>query len=144
MSRKLGRRQRHLKARIKHKWLWFGIAVGTVIGTLIFSRIFIHAEDEPELERIRTTVYTGGTHTATGRKVREGYVAYRPDYFGRTCILYTEDMQFIGIFECEDTGGSRVRSGKVLDVYCDTLAECYEWVAENGEYCYVQWIDAEG
>ncbi len=104
-------------------------------------------DGNPELELIRTTVYYApeGAHTATGKTARYGHIAYKPEYFGRTCILYTEDMEYIGIFECEDTGGSRVRTGQVLDVYTGTTLEsCYDWVAENGEYCYVQWVDAEG
>lgn len=65
--------------------------------------------------------------------------------FGRTCILYTEDMEYIGIFECEDTGGSRVRTGQVLDVYTGTTLEsCYDWVEEYGTYCYMQWVESEG
>lgn len=111
----------------------------------LIAVLFMLAEQpEPQPELIRATVYTGGTHTATGKEVREGYVAYSPEYYGMTCILYTENWEYIGIYECQDTGGSRVRSGKVVDVYCDTLDECYEWVAENGEYVYIQWIDAEG
>ncbi len=31
-----------------------------------------------------------------------------------------------------------------MDVYCPNRQACYDWVAENGEYCYVQWVDAEG
>jgi hypothetical protein len=72
-------------------------------------------------------------------------VAYDPAYFGKTCILYTEDMRYIGIFECEDTGGHRVRTGQVLDVYTGTTLEsCYDWVEQNGTHCYVQWVDSEG
>ena len=113
---------------------------------LVFTMMAVEPENtEPELELIRTTVYDGPTDTtATGRKAEYGIVAYRPDYYGKCCILYTADMEYIGIFECQDTGGERVRSGKVLDVYCPDRQACYDWVAENGEFCYVQWIDAEG
>ena len=113
--------------------------------------IVASAEDEitsdngGPLRLIRTTVYDGPSdHTATGRKAEYGIVAFDPAYYGRTCILYTEDMRYIGIFECQDTGGHRVWTGQVLDVYCPTRQACYDWVAENGMYCYVQWIESEG
>ena len=110
---------------------------------LIFTIMAAEPENEPEMELIRTTVYDGPTDTTvTGRKAEYGIVAYRPDYYGRTCILYTQDMEYIGIFECQDTGGRRVRTGQVIDVYCPNRQACYDWVAENGEYCYVQWVDS--
>ena len=107
----------------------------------------MHTAADDGMELIRTTVYyaPAGAKTATGKTARYGHIAYKPEYFGRTCILYTQDMQYIGIFECEDTGGSRVRAGQVLDVYTGTTLEsCYDWVEENGTHCYVQWVESEG
>ena len=122
-----------------------------ILSGILCAPIMVNADDEimsdqgEPLQLIRTTVYDGPSdHTATGRKAEYGIVAYDPAYFGKTCILYTEDMRYIGIFECQDTGGHRVRTGQVLDVYCPTRQACYEWVAENGMYCYVQWIESEG
>lgn len=122
----------------------------TLLATvLMLSPLTVSAEDEIEgsLPLIRTTVYYAGegAHTATGKVARYGMVAYAPAYFGKTCILYTEDMRYIGIFECEDTGGHRVRTGQVLDVYTGTsLESCYDWVEEYGTHCYVQWVESEG
>ena len=116
---------------------------------LMISPLSVSAEDDiaGSLPLVRTTVYYAheGAKTATGKTARYGIVAYDPAYFGKTCILYTEDMRYIGIFECEDTGGHRVRTGQVLDVYTGTTLEsCYDWVEENGTHCYVQWVDSEG
>lgn len=110
-----------------------------IAGIALMTPMMTAADDGMEL--IRTTVYyaPAGAKTATGKAARYGYIAYKPEYFGRTCILYTEDMEYIGIFECEDTGGSRVRTGQVLDVYTGTTLEsCYDWVEEYGTYCYMQ------
>lgn len=101
-------------------------------------------DHQPQLELKRTTVYCCGEVTATGRNVRYGYVAYKPEYYHKTCILYTQDMDYIGIFECEDTGGDLVKSGQRIDVYCPSLEACNEWIEQYGDYCYVQWVDAEG
>ena len=116
---------------------------------LMLSPLTVSAEDEiaGSLPLVRTTVYYAneGAKTATGKTARYGMVAYDPAYFGKTCILYTEDMRYIGIFECEDTGGHRVRTGQVLDVYTGTTLEsCYDWVEQNGTHCYVQWVESEG
>ena len=116
---------------------------------LMLSPLTVSAEDDitGNLPLVRTTVYYAhdGAKTATGKTARYGMVAYDPAYYGKTCILYTEDMEYIGIFECEDTGGHRVRTGQVLDVYTGTTLEsCYDWVEENGTHCYVQWVDSEG
>ena len=118
-----------------------------LVGVAIVSPIRSRAEEEPTLEYIRTTVYYAkeGAKTATGKEARYGIIAYKPEYYGRTCILYTADMEYIGVFECEDTGGERVRTGRVLDVYTGTTIDtCYDWVDTYGTHCYMQWIDAEG
>lgn len=124
-------------------------ALAIIASLLMLSPLTVSAEDEiaGSLPLVRTTVYYAkeGAKTATGKEARYGIVAYDPDYFGKTCILYTEDMRYIGIFECEDTGGHRVRTGQVLDVYTGTTLEsCYDWVEQNGTHCYVQWVESEG
>jgi hypothetical protein len=124
-------------------------ALAIIASLLMLSPLTVSAEDEiaGSLPLVRTTVYYAheGAKTATGKTARYGMVAYDPAYFGKTCILYTEDMRYIGIFECEDTGGHRVRTGQVLDVYTGTTLEsCYDWVEQNGTHCYVQWVDSEG
>lgn len=114
---------------------------------LIFTIMAAEPEPEPEMELIRTTVYYApeGAKTATGATARYGHVAFKPEYFGRTCILYTADMEYIGVFECEDTGGKLIRTGQRIDVYTGTtIQSCYDWADEYGTYCYVQWVDAEG
>ena len=123
-----------------------------IIAGIMLSPLTVSAEDEiasdvseVQMKLIRTTVYDGPSdHTATGRKAEYGIVAFDPAYIGKTCILYTEDMRYIGIFECQDTGGYYVKTGQILDVYCPTRQACYDWVAENGMFCYVQWIESEG
>ena len=124
-------------------------ALAIIASLLMLSPLTVSAEDDitGNLPLVRTTVYYAhdGAKTATGKEARYGIIAYKPEYYGKTCILYTQDMEYIGVFECEDTGGKRVRTGQVLDVYTGTTLEsCYEWVEENGTHCYVQWVESEG
>ena len=64
---------------------------------LIMSPLMVSAEDEVEggLPLIRTTVYYAkpGAKTATGKEARYGIVAFDPAYYGKTCILYTENQK---------------------------------------------------
>lgn len=121
-----------------------------LVSALMLAPLTASAEDEDiagSLPLIRTTVYYAreGAKTSTGKTARYGIVAFAPEYYGRTCILYTQDHEYIGIFECEDTGGHLIRTGKRLDVYTGTTVQsCYDWADEYGTYCYVQWVDAEG
>jgi len=124
-------------------------ALAIIASLLMLSPLTVSAEDEiaGSLPLVRTTVYYAkdGAKTATGKEARYGIIAYKPEYYGKTCILYTQDMEYIGVFECEDTGGKRVRTGQVLDVYTGTTLEsCYDWVEQNGTHCYVQWVESEG
>lgn len=73
-------------------------------------------------------------------------VAGRKEDIGKTCVLYrVEDGntigQIIGIYKIEDTGGHpRLKNG-AIDVFCDTEADCWKWVKENGDFCYVQILE---
>ena len=118
--------------------------MGILGALLVLTMAFTEPDEQPELELIRTTVYYApeGAHTATGTTVRYGIVASKPEYFGKTCILYTQDMEYIGIFECQDTGGKMIRTGQRIDVYTGAdIQSCYDWADEYGTYCYMQWIE---
>ena len=124
-------------------------ALAIIASLLMLSPLTVSAEEDitGSLPLVRTTVYYAGegAKTATGKTARYGIVAFDPAYYGKTCILYTEDMRYIGIFECEDTGGHLIRTGQRLDVYTGTTLEsCYDWAEEYGTHCYVQWIESEG
>ena len=88
------------------------IIAALLVGVAVVSPIRTQAEEEPTLEYIRTTVYYAheGAKTATGKEARYGIIAYKPEYYGKTCILYTTDMEYIGVFECEDSLGCLPRA----------------------------------
>lgn len=108
--------------------------------------------------RIRATCYTSdeGAITASGRKVKEGYIAGRKEWCdqGYVVILYNENMQYIGQFEFMDTGagldtdrdgkGDSIRNGTSIDIYRNSLDRCYEWVNNYGDYVYMQIIKGKG
>lgn len=105
-----------------------------VIG-LIFGSIKVNAEDtQPELIKGYATAYCLEGTTASGCKAREGICAGNDDYYGKTLILYKRLPNGavgarIGIYECYDKGGSTgIKSGKVIDVWCDGLDACQDYM----------------
>lgn len=107
--------------------------------------------------RAKTTAYTAGvagtgTITASGKQVREGYIATQECYLGAAAFIWKDEVdengehhpgEFIGLFDCEDTGGPGVQNG-VIDVYRDTYDRCVEWMQETQGECWVYIVPAQG
>lgn len=69
-------------------------------------------------------------------------VAAAKEYIGKTFIIYSEDWELIGIYECHDTGGDyRIKNGTVVDIYMDSEEECWHFGRQK---VHVQIVDAEG
>lgn len=113
----------------------------------------VMAADFAQPTRIRCTCYTSteGSVTASGENVREGIVAGKREWLGKTAILYDLNMNIIGIFEFKDTGagidtdgdgkGDSIKNGKSIDVYRDTLEGCHEWIKLFGDYVMLQIVE---
>lgn len=82
-----------------------------------------------------------GTTTASGQKVREGILACSKDHMGDCAMLYTLEGDFIGFYECLDTGGSKaLKEGRAVDVWTPNLTRARELMKlTNGEVM-VMWI----
>ncbi|MFR4482493.1 MAG: ubiquitin-like domain-containing protein [[Clostridium] leptum] len=84
-----------------------------------------------------TAVYTGsataytapaGSFTATGRPAQYGNVAVNPDlipYGSRLYICSPDGSYVYGYAVAADTGGALMSGSALVDVYFDTLSECY-------------------
>ncbi len=99
-----------------------------------------------ELTRIRATCYLPtGKPTASGVYPYEGIIAANREHLGKLAAIYTEDMKFIGYFECKDTGGHiGLKNGTRIDVYRESEEKLKEWIKTYGDYVYIQWIESEG
>jgi hypothetical protein len=90
---------------------------------------------------------------------RDGIVAGRHSDLGRVAAIYRCDTdgqlgEFIGYYEFLDTGagidtdgdgkGDSIKKGLSIDVFKNSLDEAKDWIAEYGDYVYIQYIDAEG
>lgn len=141
---------------------WKKIAVLTLAAVLLFSSS-VQAADETvpyqqEIQKvseevfenpygepfqIKTTAYCscvgccGHDHgiTKSGRPAVEGLTVASNLYYGKTIVLYDEDMNFLGFYEVTDTGTDHI------DIYM----ERHEAALEFGvHYYYIQVVDAVG
>lgn len=123
-----------------------------LIMSLLLSKK-VRAADFTTPIKIRCTCYTSteGSVTASGEPVREGVLAGKRSWMGKTAILYDMDMNIIGIYEFKDTGagidtdgdgkGDTIKNGKSIDVYRDTMERCREWIKTYGDYVLLQIIE---
>lgn len=80
--------------------------------------------------------YSAGSLTATGRKVRPGYIAVNPKQipYGTKMFIRSSDGKYIyGYASAEDTGGF-VKGGKIIaDLFFKTDSACYNFGVRNIE-----------
>lgn len=95
-------------------------------------------------QMMHTTAYCMGHHTANGSKVHTGGCACNP-HLGDVAIVYTIDGKYLGIYECNDKGGTDgLKAGTVIDVYRPTYTMCESWMKLTGGKVYVLWIEGNG
>lgn len=95
-------------------------------------------------QKMHTTAYCMGEVTANGSKVHTGGCACNP-HLGDVAIVYTLDGKYLGIYECNDTGGTQgLQNGTVIDVYRKNLTMCETWMKITGGKVYVLWVKGKG
>lgn len=85
--------------------------------------------------RGKAAAYTApaGAGTASGRKVKPGYIAVNPKQFpyGTELYIVSTDGRVYGYCIAADTGGF-VNKGKfTVDLFMNTTSECYSWGARD-------------
>jgi 3D (Asp-Asp-Asp) domain-containing protein len=100
--------------------------------------------EENGFHRMSTTAYMVQGITATGTPTHSGICACNPR-LGQMAIVYTTDGEYLGSFECVDTGSTEgLQKGTVIDVWFDTYEECENWMIRTRGKVYVKWIQGEG
>ena len=145
-------------------------AMAMEVPTSDLTASYIESDNAPVL--METTAYIHGDICSHGDKAREGIAAVAPEWYGSAAIIYEavqgedgyETGDFIGIFECLDTGygystndgiKSKVRddkdsrgtieTGKHIDIYRDDKEGAKEWMQMAGGKVMVQIIrDVKG
>lgn len=74
----------------------------------------------------------GGT-TATGKKVKPGYIAVNPKQipYGTEMWIVSDDGVVYGYAIAADTGGFAKKNTFVVDLYMSSKNQCYQWGARN-------------
>ena len=124
--------------------------------TFALSMLICVSAKAEELKPMKLTVYTPqscpGTVTASGAKVREGIVAASRDHLGGCALVYTRDGEFIGFYECLDTGKGKIQKdgrgaiecGYVLDMWFPDMDAASEILKMTQGNILVQFVEAEG
>lgn len=100
-------------------------------------------------QKMHVTAYYKGHHTANGSAVHEGGCACNP-HLGDVAIVYTTSGQYLGIYECNDTGSaSGLVNGTTIDIYRSNLTRCQMLMkitaTESGSsMVYVKWVKGDG
>lgn len=104
-----------------------------------------YAQTTPEMIDMYATAYCINGQTATGCYTRTGICAGKREWFGKTLAVYLDDNgkagEFLGYYECLDTGGETISTGRVLDIWMPTENECF---AFGSRRIWIAVIEGEG
>ena len=138
--------------------------LSVVLVIMLLIRPILAEAKEPELKRVDMTCYTHtGNPCRNGKMPREGICAYQEQYLGWLAIVYEDNNgkpgEIIGYYEIYDTGygietdvinpktGENYGSlelGTSIDIFQESLEECYEFIEEHGDTAFIQIVYAEG
>ena len=130
-----------------NKYILLTLVLIALILAISFTSLVAKAWSEPNLYgepvEFEATAYCHtGNPTKSGVYPLEGRtIAVDPKIIplGSTVLVYTEDMELLGIFQAEDTGGAI--KGKIIDIYMQLENDCLEWGRQK---VFVQVVQAEG
>lgn len=120
---------------------------------LLTCFLSIGAERMPQIDfetagfqKMHTTAYILQGTTANGGTTRPGICASSLDHIGDIAVVYTLDGDFLGYYECTDTGaeGGGVRAGRVLDVWRKNMTQATSYMKLTGGQVWVKWIEGDG
>lgn len=89
-----------------------------------------------------TPSYKGTGGTASGVKAQSGYVAVNPKQipYGTEMYIVSTDGKYVyGYCIAADTGGFAKSGTATVDLYMDTLGECYQWGSRNVNIYILKW-----
>ena len=97
-------------------------------------------------EVVRCTCYLPtGNRTADGTIPYEGICASNREHLGMVAVVWTQDGEFCGYFECRDTGShEELKNGTRIDIFRNDMDGVREWQNTVGDWVIVQWVSGNG
>ena len=87
--------------------------------------------EQPEYFEVEATAYCDGEVCCRGEIPRWGICAGKPEWYGKIIALYESDNgkigEFIGYFECLDTGSEQIKNGEVIDIFNPSRDWCLQF-----------------
>lgn len=98
--------------------------------------------------KIRCTGYCDYGYTKSGEYVREGIVAGKKEWLGKSCKIYSVNSdgtcgEVIGDYEFLDTGygiNGSLLNGTSIDVWFPSEDAVWEWMHTYGDYVYLEFV----
>jgi 3D (Asp-Asp-Asp) domain-containing protein len=100
-----------------------------------------------EMHEVECTAYCNpnGNLTASGKPTVEGLtIAGAREWLGCICVMWDEDLNYIGMFDFTDTGYGKdgdILRGETVDLYFDSREDCINFGRQK---VYIQVIRADG
>lgn len=125
--------QKMIKAIVIIAIILFFVSMLGLLATASQEDYEVHEEDfvQPTYFEVEATAYCDGEVCCRGEIPRMGICAGKPEWYGKVIALYKNNNgipgEFIGYFECLDTGGQPIKNGKVIDIYNPSREQCMEF-----------------
>lgn len=123
-----------------------------IVWVLIFLNLKAQASRQWDIdwegqgfEKMYVTAYTIQGITATGVPTHEGICACNT-HLGDVAIVYTLDGEYIGLYECVDTGATEgLKKGTVIDIWEPDYQAAKALMAQCGRRgkVFVKWISGK-
>ena len=101
-----------------------------------------NSNDNSNIRSMIATAYCIDGTTASGTQTRQGIAAGKREWFGKTAKVYQNDKgavgELIGQYVIEDTGGTPIKNGSVIDIWMPTYDECMNF---GRRLVYVEIVD---
>lgn len=100
-------------------------------------------EWQPQEIKLTYYIWTGN-RTASGVYPKIGMCASNREHLGDVAVIYNQDKECIGMFECTDIGGTEgLKKGFVIDIYAHDMETVYQFAEDYGTSGYVLWVEVE-
>lgn len=119
-----------------------------MLTALLLAMMMSNRVQAADIHRAWATAYCLKGTTASGEPVRSGIVASKPEWIGKTMIMWADTgdglihpENYIGTYQIRDTGSENIRKGYVVDIWMEKYNDCMQFGSKRIIF---QVIESEG